>query len=352
MKLIDISGFGHSGKTAVTDLLREVDGVHAHQNSFEFNLIRLPDGILDLSSALTDNWSPSRSDFAIKRFRLLALSLNTSYSEILNRNFMNITDEYLDSLIEGKLNIGAWYDGLYSKPGYIERSKPLLKKVRVFKLLKAIYRIFWSIEKTYQNKVEVNLASGDSFLEKTIEYLEKVLSYNLEDALTTIVTNNAFEPFNPNVSLKYFKDAYSIIVDRDPRDIFISVIKSNFAFTPYFEEGNKSFKAHYQTLKEDMLGVNDINIFIKRQKLYREKTEKASYGRKIIYIKYEDLVLNYKSTKDKIFSIIGINPKLHLNKNKYFDPKESRLNVKIYKRFGDRSEIKMIEKELKPYLYE
>ena len=35
MKIIDVSGMGNSGRTAVTDLLREIDGIHAHHNLFD-----------------------------------------------------------------------------------------------------------------------------------------------------------------------------------------------------------------------------------------------------------------------------------------------------------------------------
>ena len=54
---IDISGIGNSGKTALSDMLREVDGIHVHEGFFEFNLIRFPDGIFDLKWAICDNLS-------------------------------------------------------------------------------------------------------------------------------------------------------------------------------------------------------------------------------------------------------------------------------------------------------
>ena len=102
-KLVDVSGLGHSGKTAVTDLLSEVDGVHTHHHSFEFDLLRLPDGIIDLQQSLCGHWSPSRSDFAIKRFRRLCEALNVNYSGMLTSRFMEYTDEYLESQVPSML---------------------------------------------------------------------------------------------------------------------------------------------------------------------------------------------------------------------------------------------------------
>ena len=72
-KFIDVSGLGHSGKTAVMDLLSEIEGFHLNNTVFEFNLLRLPDGIFDLKWAVYDNWSLVRSDFAIKRFKQLCI---------------------------------------------------------------------------------------------------------------------------------------------------------------------------------------------------------------------------------------------------------------------------------------
>ena len=128
MKVIDVSGIGHSGKTAVTDILREVRGFHVHDNSFEFDLLRLPDGILDLEKALCDNWSPIRSDFAIKRFKQLALALEDGYSETLNSNFKILTQKYVESLIIDQLHINGWYDELYKDNTNKKKLKIILKK--------------------------------------------------------------------------------------------------------------------------------------------------------------------------------------------------------------------------------
>ena len=84
--------------------------------------------------------------------------------------------------------------------------------------------------------------------------------------------NNAFEPFLPQVSLNYFQDAYSVIVERDPRDIYASIVKVEDTFVPQFETDDGLFTEEYlQQLKEDFLGTADIKTFIKRQKVYRKK---------------------------------------------------------------------------------
>ena len=73
--------------------------------------------------------------------------------------------------------------------------------------------------------------------------------------------------------------------------------------------------------------------------------------RSIVYIHYEDLVLNYDKTAQLIFDAVGIDSRRHVNKRKHFDPDKSVKNVGVWKAIKDKEEIKLIEKELKEYLY-
>jgi hypothetical protein len=352
MKIIDLSGLGHSGKTAVTDLLREIDGIHAHHNLFEFNLLRLPDGILDMHHALCGNWSPSRSDFAIKRFRRLCEALNENYSEILNSRFMEYSDDYLQSLVLDSLYIDGWFDSLYENNSQKDRIKAILKKFGVFNLSKSLYNFIKPNIRSGNQKTEVLLSDGDNFIENTKTYLEKILFSDQNKNVNTVVTNNGFEPFNPVLSMNYFKDAYSIIVDRDPRDIYTSIVKSEITFIPEFETDEGLFsKAYMDQLKGDMLGIEDIQSFITRQRLYREKMLFEKDHTRIIYVWYEDLVLNYEDTVQEILLKVDVDSHLHIKKKQYFDPAQSKKNVGIWKRMQDSKEIKLIEKELKDYLY-
>ena len=353
MKLIDASGLGHSGKTAVTDLLREVEGVHAHHNSFEFNLLRLPDGIIVLQEALCGNWSPSRSDFAIKRFRRLCEALNGDYSEMLTNRFMEYSDEYLESLVLGSLYIDGWYDSLYENNSQKERIKAILKKFGVFNLSKSLYRFIKPNIHSGNQKTEVFLSDGHSFIEKTKAYLEKILFSVENKSVNTVVTNNAFEPFNPQESKRFFDDAYSIIVDRDPRDIYTSIVKSEDTFIPKFETDEGLFSKDYiQQMKEDFLGTENIHSFITRQRIYREKMLFEKDHARIVYVWYEDLVLNYEDTVQELLSKLDVDPEFHTMKKQYFDPAQSAKNVGIWKRMEDNEDIKLIEKELKDYLYQ
>ena len=70
-KVIDLSGYSFSGKSAVYDLLSEFNGCRQHGKNFEFELLRVQNGILDLYNDLVKNWSPVRSSEAIRSFNKL-----------------------------------------------------------------------------------------------------------------------------------------------------------------------------------------------------------------------------------------------------------------------------------------
>lgn len=71
MKPVFIGGTGRSG----TKILKTVLSCHSQITSLpiELRMIIDPDGVLDLISALSDDWSPYKADVAIHRFRQLAM---------------------------------------------------------------------------------------------------------------------------------------------------------------------------------------------------------------------------------------------------------------------------------------
>jgi hypothetical protein len=307
---------------------------------------------MDLHRALCEDWSPSRSDFAIKRFRKLCEALDFDYSEKLTDRFMEYTDEFFESLIIGSLFIDGGYDSLYEDRTQKERFKSILKNIGLFYLVKKVYKLLISNNQISDHKTEVFLSDGNDFIIKAKAYLEKVLFSNTSSELNTVISNNAFEPFNPQKSIRIFNNAYAIIVDRDPRDIYASVMGLDETFLPHFETDEGLFTADYlQQLKEDMLGADDIQSFIKRQRLYREKMQIEKDNPRVVYVNYEDLVLNYEETVQEILSKVGIDSHLHTKKKHYFDPEQSSKNVGLWKQKRDSEDIKLIEKELKKYIY-
>ena len=70
-KFLDLSDYGFCGERAVFDLMRVMQGHYVENFLFEFLLLHIQRGLLDLRAALVEDWSPVRSDAVIRRFRRL-----------------------------------------------------------------------------------------------------------------------------------------------------------------------------------------------------------------------------------------------------------------------------------------
>ena len=58
---VDIAGFGNSGKSIVSDYLKEFKNIYVPRKDFEFNLLRGPGGLIDMHYGLVENWTPNSS---------------------------------------------------------------------------------------------------------------------------------------------------------------------------------------------------------------------------------------------------------------------------------------------------
>lgn len=70
-KIIIPMSYMGSGSSAVTDLLREYEGINTKNSDFEYVFLHAPDGLFDLEYKLLYNNNVIRSDEAVKSFRKL-----------------------------------------------------------------------------------------------------------------------------------------------------------------------------------------------------------------------------------------------------------------------------------------
>lgn len=327
LKFLDLSGYAFTGKHAVIDLMREFEGYHVPHFQFEFCLLRIPGGILDLKTALLDDWSPFRSDAAIRRFKKLVRRAGTkssrfdprtwfeaigwNYDEYYNQRFFELSERYLNELVDFSRR-AAWPYAMAEWSGeelFYRRLKRRLGFTHAF-------------------EVETYLTSPGNFLPATRRYLHDLLSSNVAPDTKSIVMHNAFEPFNPTRSLALFDSAKCIVVDRDPRDNFVAGL----------------------WYKPTALPVRE---FAKRYRVCRLATQRvAEPADQILRIQYEDLVLRYEETLDRILGFLGENKTVHVRPKKYFDPAISAKNIGIWKNHPRQEEIEYISRELPEYCYD
>lgn len=345
--IVDVSGFGNSGKTVILDIFKEFDDFYVSDYNFEFNLLRIQDGLLDLKSSIVDNWSPIRSNASIKRFKNLIkrigpkASLNNleslifsngmNYDYYFNNRFSQISKEYIDSLIDFKY-IGEWPYSSVNQSPFLQ----LLSRIKNVLGLKK------------QRKECVYISSTKDFLNITKNYLEILFLEFGDKTCKNVVINNAFEPFNPEASIQLFKNAKSIVVKRDPRDIYSSTLNKidHIVFNPSYDDND-----YHKRLKADFLNIYNINEFILRQKIYYEKVNNE-LNSNVLRLDFEDIVLDYDNQIEKIYEFLHIDCKIHTCKNKYFKPELSKKNIGLWKDLGDSKEIEQIKNALPEYCYD
>ena len=114
-KIIIPTGYMGSGSSAITDLVAEFEGYEAAQGRFEYVFLHCPNGVFDLEDKLLKGNNAIRSDEALHSFYATMKQLYDkkywwvgNYKETISNNFLEITKEYIDSLIQFKPEF-YWY---------------------------------------------------------------------------------------------------------------------------------------------------------------------------------------------------------------------------------------------------
>jgi len=321
MKIVDLSGYSYSGKSAYYDLFSSLITVKSFGVESEFELIRIQGGIYDLFQSLTDdNWSLIRSSNSIQAFKNLVANL-AGKRTLTSRLF----------------NLGLYYDDMF--PEFTSKSL-----VFVDKLILSSFNSFWpypdltSSRSKFFSKIKRKLffRSSSIYLSR---FNESDLTLLVQDYLNSLfnsfdnkyelcILNNAFETTCPQLSLRFLPNSYSIVIDRDPRDIYTSAYLS-------LQKGSIQARA--------VIG-SDVSDFIARFIIQRQK--KQSHHSNVLRINFEDLMLNFTETKLLITKFLDLPPS-------FFDSSSfvpSHNNVKSWTRFRDdkflQQSIKSIEYHL------
>lgn len=321
--ILGICGYGYTGSGALISLLMEFEGVRYLNNRAvqEFTLSYISDGLEDLEFNLVNNPSKgTRCDVAIYRFKLLVDYYERNYNRFTNNKFKQFSYEYLDKLIQIKYKgvrvfeyQRSWKKWLF----YVHaRIANLFRKynieMRLFPLNERYFSIF-----------------PEQFVEYTKEYVEKLLGKRDNDCL---ILDQPFSVGNPLHSMRFFNSPKCIVVDRDPRDLYVMVkyvYKSKAAFIP----------------------TNTVENYIEYYKRVRD--DRLWRGSNLVYrLQFEDLIYKYNETIKDIERFIGSDLGNHVNPKKFFNPSISIANTNIFSNYvNDADDIKKIESELHDYIY-
>ena len=328
LRILDLSGYAFTGKAAVIDLMREVRGCAVPSSEFEFALLRCKDGILDLEHALVDDWSPIRSSEAISRFRNLIRVYGgdgggwarlTRHGHHYDRAFPGFTARSLAFV--GSLFDHSWR-GEWPFAAHWEPRVAIIARKLAFKLgwrRAAIYSIYLA-------------APGrERFMAATKAYLRDVVGAAAGPADDIVVTHNAFEPFDPTRSMRFFDDARVIIVDRDPRDVYVAAHRYVDRF------GRRGWRA---------ATTGSVEGFIDLYRTYRAMVRWQMDDDRVLRLRFESLIMDYHRSVAGILRFIGKTPVDHVHPRRHFDPARSAAGIGSWRSFPDRRAIALIQEHL------
>ena len=88
-------------------------------------------------------------------------------------------------------------------------------------------------------------------------------------------------------------------------------------------------------------------MILKRFRVLRQASKvKFDLPKRVIRLKYEDLVFDYEETVVKLFKFLGEPRKKHINAGNFFSPKKAKLNTKVWKNHHRPEDINKIVTEL------
>lgn len=322
--IISVSGLGFSGSGAVLDLLKEYDGFIIKRD-FEYSFLYYPDGIIDLDYHI--NQVPIRymsSDAAIYRFSKMMLKKNKHKclrQTKIQKERCLLTHNYIKKISDVSWK-GNW--------GFYDYDKNWLKNFLDNQILNRLHILYGKIFKKclyiYPNR-EMHLSIKNSNFElETQKYIEELLG--IKDNKLSYVFDQLFPGDNPTLGYKYFDcDCKTIVVRRDPRDLYILAKKIVTAYATWIPTKNvDSFITYYRKIFDSDNGSNNV-----------------------LYIQYEDMIYQYKTTKEKIEAFLKVS---NGKSETYFKPNYSIRYTQLYKKYDMYVEdIKKIEAKLSDYCY-
>lgn len=333
VKIITCAGYYGTGSSIVTDLLKEFNNCYS-MGEYEFRFVQDPDGISDLEYNLVENNHRHNSGNALKKYEKLVKFLSGNkfikkYEQFFDNRFYSESQKYINNLKIIEWN-GMWHEDVRNKGNLfflIERGSN--------KIISKIYSLFSKSKErgfTYlKNEITYLSNPEEKFYFYTKEYIDKLFKIANKENKEYIAVDQLVPPSNLERYSRYFNNIKIIVVDRDPRDSYILE------------------KIYW---KGSIIPTDKVENFIIWYKEVRKHTKKEKELDNVLNIKFEDAVYNYDSFLKKILNFLEIDEKEQKLKMKFFNPDISKKNTKLWLKHPElKSDIELIEKELKEYCY-
>ncbi len=330
--IISTCGFGSTGSSAVSDYILECDDVQVFDN-IEFTIASIPDGLSDLEYHLLKcHTRLSSSIYAIQRFRKLIASSSREWcfqTSITKKQINEITNNFLEEIIQLRFigyspaidkKYNQFWRHYWGESIVLHRIIPALEKGKIIKK----NFDFFPLE-----EVEVSI-NPLNFYKAAVNYTQNLLSAMGCDFSKKIVLDQAFSGDNPVSSFPFYKDPYAVVVDRDPRDLYI-------------------FAKKFLLSRGRFMPTDSVDNFITYYRMLRDNQPYKIKNIRVLVINFEDLVYDYDNTSSKINTFLGLR---NNHRHTIFKPEISVANTNLIRKYPElKEDIKEIERRLPEYLF-
>lgn len=326
MKKIACVGYHATGAGVIDDLFREFDNVAQGHYEAESRILQDVDGISDLEFHLVECPNRLKTAVAIERFLRYAKTNRRMYEKIYGKKWLSMCKAYIESITKFRYEVYnlraimaqhplAYYWYLICKS--FNRLKPI-------QLRHPGWYNYFHGSKAYHADV-----SEEDFITLTQDFIEQLCNQIPHNENTEYVVIDQMIGGNyPERYLRYVKDLKVIVVDRDPRDLFIHMQIH-----------------HDEKLPKDPWQFCQIFKDIRQRKGIIDDS-------KVLYVSFEDMIYSYELMIKKVMDFVGISPEHHVAPRTHFDPTKSIRGTQLWKVYPQYTEaVKIIEKELPDYLH-
>lgn len=334
--IVSVVGFYATGSSAVIDYLKEFKETNVID--LEIHLLENKNGLYELDKIFSlEGGNPVIQGLKINDFQKLVKFLSEKgfgkpydHREVWNGYFIKRSMQFINDITNGSVEMPIVFNN-------VENDKKLLNHKRILKFKRFFYKKVLGRKKVKKEQFMVR----DRLYFPKVSYEEYVVLQEkyVSDLINYLRKNNKeitiLDQFMPLALYKerhkFLKNQKIIYVERDPRDIYISMIeRQKEKFVPREVE---QFIRFYRRFRE----VNNIEI-----------DEKDT-----LFIKFEDLIYNYDKTCEKINLFLGLNSELRINRKKFFNPEISIKNTQLFNDYKKYSkDIEIIKEKLDKYCYE
>jgi hypothetical protein len=300
----------------------------------EFRLLKERFGLCELEDALFKTLDPEIIDLSLRDFEWLCRQYAHSvgrfnragygYEKRSGGVFLKATRNYVDSIV----------DHTYSKTWHFYDFKLSYLKLICQRTMRKLLG-----SKSYgDSRAYLAYPTEAQFRAKTKTYLKIVLDGFLREQAAQqdkVLTEESFLVLPKSIPLykqqnvtqitRYFDDPRIILIDRDPRDIFLDMFRGKKRYLPNSKDSEKIALA-----------------FVRYCKKIREEQKLVAQNENVVLVHFEDMINDYDNSLAQLYNFIGVEEKHHDLKGRFFNPSDSIRNIGLWKNC-DESEAKAIE---------